>query len=138
MGSREFLQSSRPRAGASVTFIIFNRPDKAEIVFERIRAAKPKQLFIVGDGPRTQKEGEAEKVALGRQIVDRVDWPCEVKTNFAETNMGARRRVASGLDWVFSHVDDTIILEDDCLPDPSFFPFAKSSLRSLPMMSALP
>ncbi len=112
-----------------VTFIIFNRPDKADVVFEEIRKAKPRKLFIIGDGPRPGKPGEAEKVAEGRAIAKRVDWPCEVKTNFAPTNMGARRRVASGLDWVFSHVEETIILEDDCLPEQSFFPFCEELLE---------
>ena len=111
-----------------VTFIIFNRPDKAAKVFAEIRKAKPSKLFVIGDGPRAGKEGEAEKVAEGRRIIESVDWPCEVKTNFAEKNMGARRRVASGLDWVFSHVGETIILEDDCLPDQSFFPFCQELL----------
>lgn len=112
-----------------VTFIIFNRPEKAMQVFEEIRIAQPARLFIIGDGPRANKEGEADKVELGRQIVNRVDWPCEVKTNFASSNMGARRRVASGLDWVFTHVDRTIILEDDCLPESSFFPYCEELLE---------
>lgn len=112
-----------------VTFIIFNRPDKASVVFEQIRQARPSQLFIVGDGPRAHKLGEAELVEAGRAIVDAIDWPCEVHTNFAPKNMGARRRVASGLDWVFSHVDRTIILEDDCLPEQTFFPFCEELLE---------
>jgi hypothetical protein len=114
---------------ASVTFIIFNRPDKAQAVFEQIRRARPGRLFIVGDGPRPGKTGEAELVSRGRQVVNTVDWPCDVKVNFADHNMGARRRVASGLDWVFSHVEDTIIVEDDCLPEPTFFRFCSELLE---------
>ena len=111
-----------------VTFIIFNRPEKAEIVFEQIRQAKPRQLFIIGDGARASQPGEEATVALGRHIVSQVDWDCDVQVNFAPHNMGARRRVASGLDWVFSHVEETIILEDDCLPEPSFFPYCEELL----------
>lgn len=113
---------------APVTFIIFNRPEKARQVFEEIRKAQPSRLFVIGDGPREGKPGEPELVEEGRKIVSQVDWPCEVKTNFAEKNMGARRRVASGLDWVFSHVNETMILEDDCLPDQTFFPFCQELL----------
>lgn len=97
-------------------------------MFEQIRKARPKQLFLVGDGARAHRPGEEETVRVGRSIVNSVDWPCEIHTNFAEKNMGARRRVASGLDWVFSHVDQTIILEDDCLPQPTFFPFCEELL----------
>ncbi len=111
-----------------VAFIIFNRPDTTERVFAEIAKAKPPKLLVVGDGPRTNREGEAAKVAATRAIIDRVDWPCEVLTNFSETNMGCKRRVASGLDWVFEQVEEAIILEDDCLPHPSFFRFCEDML----------
>ena len=57
-----------------------------------------------------------------------IDWPCEVVRHYAETNMGCRQRVSSGLDWVFEQVEEAIILEDDCLPDPTFFPYCDSLL----------
>ncbi len=112
-----------------VVFLIFKRPAKAQLVFEEIRKARPKKLFIIGDGPRDDAPGEESIVAEGRKIVDRVDWECEVLTDFAPKNLGARKRVATGLDWVFSRVDRAIILEDDCLPDPTFFPFCEELLE---------
>src|SRR4051812_29861164 len=104
-----------------VAFLIFNRPDVTEKVFEQIALARPKTLLVVADGPRTPLE--AEVCAKTRAIIDRVDWDCEVLKNYSETNMGCRLRVSSGIDWVFSQVPEAIILEDDCLPHPSFFPF---------------
>jgi hypothetical protein len=80
-------------------------------------------LLLIADGPRQDWEGEAETCRQVREIVARVDWPCEVFQNFSERNLGCQERMISGLDWVFSLVDEAIILEDDCLPDPSFFPF---------------
>jgi hypothetical protein len=112
-----------------VAFIIFNRPDTTERVFAEIAKAKPPKLLVVGDGARTNREGEAAKVAATRAIIDRVDWPCEVLTNFSETNMGCKRRVSSGLDWVFEQVEEAIILEDDCLPHPTFFRFCQELLE---------
>lgn len=112
-----------------VVFIIFKRPEKAQQVFEEIRKVQPRLLFVIGDGPRTRVPGEKEIVEEGRKIVEQVDWDCEVVTDFASTNLGARRRVASGLDLVFSKVERAIILEDDCLPDPTFFPFCDELLE---------
>jgi hypothetical protein len=57
-----------------------------------------------------------------------VDWDCEVSTEFADKNLGCRRRVSSGLDWVFGQATEAIILEDDCLPHPSFFRYCESLL----------
>ncbi len=112
-----------------VAFIIFNRPDTTERVFAEIAKAKPPKLLVVGDGARISREGEAAKVAATRAIIDRVDWPCEVLTNFSETNLGCKQRVSSGLDWVFEQVEEAIILEDDCLPHPTFFRFCQELLE---------
>jgi hypothetical protein len=110
-----------------VAFIIFNRPDLAEIVFEAIRQAKPCQLFVIADGARFPEE--VEKCQQARAIIDRVDWDCQVLTNFSDVNLGCKYRISSGLDWVFSQVEDAIILEDDCLPAPSFFSFCQELLE---------
>jgi hypothetical protein len=112
-----------------IIFLIFNRPAETFSVFERMREARPEQLLIVADGPRSNRPGEAALCRQTREVLERVDWPCEVLTNFAETNMGCGRRVASGLDWAFEQVEEAIILEDDCLPDPSFFRYCGELLE---------
>ena len=111
-----------------VAFLIFNRPETTARVFEAIRRVRPPKLLVVADGPRSDREGENEKCRAARSVIERVDWPCEVITNYADTNLGCRTRISSGLDWVFANVDEAIILEDDCLPDPSFFPFCEELL----------
>ena len=112
-----------------VAFLIFNRPDTTAQVFAAIRQARPPKLLVVADGPRTGRPGEADLCAATRAIVDGVDWPCEVLKNFADQNMGCKQRIASGLDWVFREVEEAIILEDDCLPHPDFFPFCEKMLQ---------
>lgn len=112
-----------------VAFLIFNRPDTTARVFEEIRRARPPKLLVVADGPRFNHFGEAEKVAATRAIVEQVDWPCEVLKNYAETNLGCKRRVSSGFDWVFQTAEEAIILEDDCLPHPTFFRFCEEVLE---------
>lgn len=112
-----------------VVLIIFNRPDTTERVFEAIRQARPPQLLVIADGPRTNRPGEVDRCAAARQIVDRVDWDCQVLKNYSEVNLGCRKRVSSGLDWVFNTVEEAIVLEDDCLPHPSFFRFCEELLE---------
>jgi hypothetical protein len=111
-----------------VGFLIFNRPDVTQRVFREIARAQPETLLVVCDGPRTDRAGERERVDATRAIIDQVDWPCEVLTNFADENMGCKRRIGSGLAWIFSLCEEAIILEDDCLPEPSFFPFCQDLL----------
>lgn len=111
-----------------VAFIIFNRPDTTERVFTEIAKARPPKLLVVGDGARASRSGEADLVAATRAIIQRVDWPCEVLTNFSDVNLGCKKRVSSGIDWIFEQVEEAIILEDDCLPEPSFFRFCQEML----------
>jgi hypothetical protein len=107
----------------NVVFMIYRRPELTAKVFSRIADARPQKLFVIADGPKRGDAGDSEKVERTRKIVENVDWPCEVLRNYSDVNLGCRKRVSSGLDWVFSQVEEAIILEDDCLPDPSFFPY---------------
>lgn len=111
-----------------VVFLVFNRPGPTRRVFEAIAKARPAQLLVVADGPRTHRRGEAELCQQVRAIAQNVSWPCEIRTNFSETNLGGPERIISGLNWAFDMVEEAIILEDDCLPDPSFFPFCQELL----------
>jgi hypothetical protein len=112
-----------------VVFLIFNRPETTRKVFAEIAKAKPSKLLVVADGSRPNCFGEAEKCAETRSIIERVDWDCEVLTNYSEVNLGCKSRIASGLDWVFSIVEEAIILEDDCLPNETFFRFCEELLK---------
>lgn len=112
-----------------IVFVIFNRPDATEKVFSLIRQARPYRLLIIADGPRVERPGEAEKCTAARAVVERIDWDCEVLINYSDVNLGCRRRVSSGLDWAFSTVEEAIILEDDCLPHPTFFRFCEELLE---------
>lgn len=112
----------------AVSFHIFNRPDTTSRVFERIRAARPRVLFVVADGPREAHPADKENCRATRRIIDEVDWKCEVLRNYSEVNMGSYKRNSSGLSWLFDNVEEAIVLEDDCVPHPTFFRFCEELL----------
>lgn len=112
-----------------VAFFIFNRPDTTAKVFEEIRQARPPKLLVVADGPRPGNLDDKKKCEQTREILDSVDWNCEVIKNYSDTNLRCKYRLSSGLDWVFDTVEEAIILEDDCLPDQSFFRFSEELLH---------
>ena len=112
-----------------ILLVIFNRPDTTQRVFNRIREIQPKQLFISADGARPHKAGEKEKCQATRAIIEQVDWVCEVKTLFRSENLGCRMAVSGGINWFFEQVEEGIILEDDCLPDLTFFRFCEELLQ---------
>ena len=111
-----------------ILFLIFNREDTTQRVFNTIRLQKPKHLYVAADGARKDKPGEAEKCQKVRDIIKQVDWDCELKTLFREENLGCKIAVSAAITWFFEQEEQGIILEDDCLPDPSFFPFCEELL----------
>jgi hypothetical protein len=117
------------RLDIPVVFLVFNRPELTARVFARIRDVRPPKLFVVADGPRLDHPGDAIKCRCVRELIEAgVDWPCEVVHDYAEKNLGSGRRVASGITKAFEAVEEAVILEDDCLPDASFFPFCAELL----------
>lgn len=113
-----------------VLFLIFNRADTTQLVFEAIRQVKPKYLYVAADGPRSNRTDDAEECRATRAIIDTVDWECEVKTLYREQNLGCRPAVSSGINWFFENVKEGIILEDDCLPYEDFFDFCQVMLET--------
>jgi len=112
----------------AVLLVIFNRPDTTRRVFEAIREAKPPRLYIAADGPRPGVASDQQKCAEARLIADEVDWDCDVKTLFSETNLNCGVGPSSAFTWFFEHEEEGIILEDDCLPSLSFFWFCEELL----------
>lgn len=112
-----------------ILLIIFNRPETTNRVFDSVSVVKPSQLFVAADGPRPDRAGEVEQCRLTREIVHRINWPCDLKILFRDENLGCKNAVSSAISWFFDHVDEGIILEDDCLPSKSFFAFCSLLLE---------
>ena len=112
-----------------VLFLIFNRPAFTEMVFDVIAEIKPKYLYIAADGPRQGKPDDIELCAKTRSVIERVNWDCEVKTLLRFKNLGCRYAVSEAITWFFDNVNEGVILEDDCLPDKSFFEFCAELLE---------
>lgn len=111
-----------------VLFLIFNRPDCTKETFEAIRRIKPAKLYIAADGARKDKYGEDQLCEETRKVATGVDWDCEVKTLFRTENLGCGKSVSGAIDWFFQQEERGIILEDDCVPNRSFFDFCGEAL----------
>jgi len=112
-----------------ILFLIFNRPDTTQLVFNEIKKYKPTKLYIASDGPRNNKTGESELCEKTRNIINQIDWRCEVKKLFRKNNLGCKLAVSSAIDWFFKNEEEGIIIEDDCLPNQSFFKFCEELLE---------
>jgi hypothetical protein len=112
-----------------VALHIFNRPDHTVRVLDVLREVKPRLLIVHADGPRPHVVGEVEKCQQVRALIDTIDWDCEVIRNFSTSNLGSFTRNSTGLNFTFRRVEEAIILEDDCLPHPSFFQFCEELLE---------
>ena len=111
-----------------VLLLIFRRPDTTRRVFDAIRQARPTRLYVAADGPRPDYPTDARRCAEARAVAQDVDWPCEVFTLFQEKNLNCGLGPVTALNWFFAQETEGIILEDDCVPAPSFFRFCAELL----------
>lgn len=111
-----------------ILFIIFNRLDTSLRVFEEIRKQKPKKLYIAADGPRKNNSNDIENCKKTREIINKIDWSCDLKTLFRDDNLGCGRAVSGAINWFFENEEMGIILEDDCLPHKDFFGYCEQLL----------
>jgi len=111
-----------------ILFLIFNRPDVSQEVFNQIKIVKPMYLYVAADGPRTDRTDDTKYCKQTREIINQVDWECDLKTLFRNENLGCGKAVSGAISWFFDQVECGIILEDDCMPDLSFFPYCEELL----------
>lgn len=118
------------RVDTPVAFFVYNRPEKANRVLERIATVEPETLFVVADGPDPDDPEDERRCAETRSVVEAgIDWDCDVRREFADENLGLRERFVTGLRWVFGEAESAILLEDDCLPNECFFRFCDEMLE---------
>ncbi len=113
-----------------VLLLTFNRPDTTRQVLESLSQAKPEQIFVFSDGPRSHVESDAEKVEETRRVIAQsIDWPATVQTRFSEKNQGIVHGPPDAIDWFFSEVPEGVILEDDCVAHPDFYHYCDELLE---------
>ena len=114
---------------APVLLIAFNRPDTTQKVFDAIKRAKPRKLYVSVDGPRDGNIQDSQNVERVKEIFNKIDWECEVHKRFAEVNQGCGPGPYNAISWAFKREDRLIILEDDCVPAQSFFSYCDELLE---------
>lgn len=113
-----------------VLLVFFSKENQTKKVLDAVRKAEPSRLYLVSDGPRENVKGEKKLVESIRFHVDHaVDWECEVKKHYRKKNLGCKNSMASAIKWFFTHEEMGIILEDDCIPDKTFFRFCAEMLH---------
>jgi len=111
-----------------VALFLFNRPRTTAAVFRMIRQVRPATLLTIADGPRPDHPEDVVHCAAARAVLEQIDWPCDLRTCFSDANLGLKQRIDSGMQWIFSQVEESILLEDDCVPEISFFRFCEELL----------
>jgi hypothetical protein len=111
-----------------VLVIAFNRPDHFRRVLQRLREVDARSIYVAIDGPRTGRDDEAARVQECRDMAGAIDWTTDLHFQFQSENLGCGAGVSSGISWFFENVDRGIILEDDIVPNDSFFDFCETLL----------
>jgi hypothetical protein len=111
-----------------VVLFFFRRKDKIVEIIERLSQVKPEKIYLISDGPRN--ENEKIQVNECREAVENsINWDCQIVKNYSSENSGVYDRIGLGAKWVFEKEDVAIFLEDDNLPELSFFNYCEELLE---------
>ena len=123
-----FMVKNSDRLMTPVLIIIFNRPDKAKLVFEAVMNAEPAELYIFADAPRANNKDDIQLCEAARNVTENICWDCTVHRYYADHNLGCGLGPYTAISWMFEHEEEGIILEDDCVPNNDFFEFCQELL----------
>jgi len=112
-----------------ILMIVFNRPETTAKVFEQVKAIKPKKLYVAADGPRPNNPNDLIKCQETRNVVNAIDWDCDLHTLFQTDNLNCGKGPMTAINWFFEHEENGIIIEDDCVPALSFFKYCEELLQ---------
>jgi hypothetical protein len=109
-----------------ILMILFRRHASLAAQIDILRTLHPARLYVFADGPRhAADDADCQRA---RAALAGIDWPCDLRRKFMETNLGCGKGPATAMDWFFEHEPEGIILEDDLLPHPDFFQFCAELL----------
>lgn len=126
-----------------ILLITFNRPDHTRQTLQRILEAHPRDLYIFQDGAREGNANDALKCQQVRDVIDELinsvcDKPSEgqspapalnMHTYYSVYNLGCGVGPMTAISWFFDNVEQGIVMEDDCLAHPDFFPYCEELLK---------
>lgn len=106
-----------------VLLLIYNRPEYTKKSIANLRKIKPKKIYIFCDGPKNEKDKHLCSKTIDE--TQKINWKCTIKRKFLKKNLGCKDGVSLGISWFFKKNSKGIILEDDCIPNKSFFQFCE-------------
>lgn len=111
-----------------IVLIIYKRDSTLKLIIEELRKINARKIYVIADGKKS--ENEKDEVNKTRLIIESIDWNPSIIKRYSEKNIGLQNNVLNGLDFVFENEEKAIILEDDCIPNTSFFYFASEMLQT--------
>lgn len=110
-----------------VLVIGYKRVNTLRVILEKCLKKTNSVIFVSMDGVN----GEANQFENAARDLVRLlhrENPDRFRVRLHDRNLGSAVNVISSLDWFYSEVNRGVILEDDCVPEDTFFEYAVSAL----------
>ncbi|ELC8413676.1 glycosyltransferase family 2 protein [Clostridium perfringens] len=106
---------------------MFKRKDTVLRIIKVLEKIKPKRIYLISDAGRNKEEIELVN-NVRSSIEQSIDWECDIIKNYANKNRGVYSNIGLGARWVLEREESAIFLEDDNLPEITFFEFCNQML----------
>ena len=114
----------------ALLLILWRRPSETKKLIKAIKKIKPNNLYIACDGPIKKDFHCSQNVKEVKRLIEtEINWDCSIKKRYSLENKGCKIGCTDAISWFFSHEEEGIILEDDCIPNNEFFIFCSKLLK---------
>lgn len=115
---------------APVLILLYKKPKTTVQVINALKKVKPKLIYIAINIPPINKNKQDyidyKKVL---KLLDKIDWKCDLKIKKRKKHLSPYDSYKSAINWFFKNEKEGIILEDDTVPNKSFFTFCNQMLK---------
>jgi|LakMenEpi03Aug12_release.lakeMendotaPanAssembly.Ray.scaffolds.fasta_scaffold332519_2 hypothetical protein len=119
----------------TVLIVAYRRAQNVKEILEVCLNSGIKSIYITVDAPKTRSTEAVRDHQQVLQVIENISSGSHpnvtIRVRVAESNYGCAVSVISGCDWAFQSASELLVIEDDCIPNSTFFEFANNNLNQL-------
>lgn len=110
-----------------ILLMTYRRPENTNYILQLLKKFKQKNIFVFNDGLKNKSHLKAHQET--RNAILKFKKENKIKLIFPNKNLTQKKNLPYALNFIFKNYDRAIILEDDCIPNKSFFRFCNLLLE---------
>ncbi len=112
-----------------ILLMVYIKPKTTIKVINRLRDIRPSKIYISINIPPKENKLDLQKNIKVKKIIKSINWKCKIFIKERKKYVNAYISYRDAINWFFKKEKEGIVLEDDTVPNKSFFIFCSKMLK---------